>query len=316
MKKVLISLFAVAAMVSCSNDELVELNQQAIAFGDNFIENSTRADYSQAANKVQRFKVYGTATGTNDATVQIFNGVTISRPTGVVDGSDTAWTQEVGTAAQFWLPSVEYNFVAIVDGASTTTTLPETIPFTVTDGNGDLLYAKTTITTNANAVPTTGATANGLVPFTFGHLLSKVQFTVTNTIENYTIQVTGITVSGAAKEGTYTVSTDKWAQTGTTTTDDALTFGTTGEIVSGANAVASETRQILPVQQTLDITISYDIYFGGTKISSATKTGTITDQAFAKNTVYNIGATISGNQIQFTVEECDGFNPASGDINM
>ncbi len=311
MKKIIFALVAVAALASCSNEDVIELNRTAIAFGDNFIENSTRADYSQAANKVKSFKVYGTATGTNDATVQIFNGVTISRPTDVADGDDTAWTQTDG-APQFWLPSVKYNFVAIVDGESTTTTLPETIPFTVTDGNGDLLYAETAITTNTNAVPGVGVTTKGLVPFTFGHLLSKVQFTVTNTIENYTIQVTGITVSGAAKEGTYTVSTGNWAQNGSTSTE--LTFGTTVKIADGANAVASETRQILPVNQTLGITINYDIYFGDTKISSASKTGNIT-QAFAKNTVYNIGATISGNQIKFTVTECAGFT-ADAEITM
>ena len=71
MKKILFAVFALAALASCTNNEVIELNQQAIAFGDVFVDNATRADYSQAGKLVGSFKVYGTA---ND--VLIYNGIT------------------------------------------------------------------------------------------------------------------------------------------------------------------------------------------------------------------------------------------------
>lgn len=293
MKKIFFAVLALAAMASCSKEYIVAENKQAIAFGEAFVDNGTRADYSQLNKPVEAFKVYGTLTGSYGNTVQIFNGADVTKPdnyynneTGVY--SEVAW---ICTETQYWVPNATYQFAAIVDGvAETTTTLPEKIKFTVADGTGnkDLLYA-----TAEASVDNDGDPNVDLVAFSFNHLLSKVMFTVNSNIgAGYSIKVTGITVEGVAEKGIYTVDGGTWAQDGNTTT--TLTFGSEG---------AYETRQILPVAQTLNVTISYDIYFGGTKISAATKSGEIA-KTFAKNTVYNIVATITmTNEIEFTVKE-------------
>ena len=288
MKKIFFALFAVLAMVSCSNEEVIEVNREQIAFGEVFVDNATRADYS-TDKTVEAFKVYGTVSGT-----QIFNGANVTR------GSKTngeAWGCD--GAAQYWLPSSTYNFAAIVDGAATATTaLPATIPFTVADGAGnlDLLYATATVTTDPNATPT-GVNTNGVVAFDFSHLLSKLQFKIVNET-NQKYQVTLIKVTGAKEDGLYTIGTSTWA----TTTEDtvpSLTFGT-ATVAGGATVAASEARQILPVAQTLAVTINYDVYDASdNKVGSLTKEGTITE-TFAKNTVYTVTATISGKAINFT----------------
>lgn len=293
MKKILCAVLALAAMASCSKEYIVAENKQAIGFGEAFVDNGTRADYSQTNKPVEAFKVYGTLTGSYGNTVQIFNGANVTKPSGNyfnggVYDSTVAWLCD---QTQYWVPNAAYKFAAIVDGvAETTTTLPEKIKFTVADGTGnkDLLYA-----TAEASVDNDGDPNVDLVAFSFNHLLSKVMFTVNSNIgTGYSIKVTGITVEGVAEKGIYTVDGGTWAQDGNTTT--TLTFGSEG---------AYETRQILPVAQTLDVTIYYDIYFGGTKISAATKSGTIT-KTFAVNTVYNIVATITmTNEIEFTVKE-------------
>lgn len=299
MKKIFCAVLALAAMASCSKEYIVAEDKQAIGFGEAFVDNGTRADYSQKGKPVEAFKVYGTLTGSYGNTVQIFNGADVTKPTnnyfdnGVYDSTE-AW---ICTQTQYWVPNASYKFAAIVDGvAETTTTLPEEIKFTVKDGtdNKDLLYATAEASVNNNGVVTTGTNAKGLVAFSFNHLLSKVMFTVNSNIgAGYSIKVTGISVTGVAQDGIYTVGADTpWTKDGDATT--TLTFGKEG---------AYETRQILPVEQTLNVTISYDIYFGGTQISAATKSGTIT-KTFAVNTVYNIVATITmTNEIKFTVEE-------------
>lgn len=309
MKKIIFALAALATLASCSNDEVIEIDRKAISFGETFVDNATRADYSSGV-VVDAFKVYGTVTG-NGNTVQIFNGDNVTNPTGTTGSYGAAWNC---TNVQYWVPSATYKFAAIVDGEATATTaLPVTIPFTVTDGNGDLLYATADVVTNTNAEPTSGVNPAGIVAFDFEHLLSKLQFTITNgtqLAEKYSYTVTGITVTGVAKQGTCTVAGKAWAKDGDTTT--SLTFGTTTAIAGGSNAVASETRQILPVEQTLAITITYDIAFNGTIIATgATLSGTIPARSYAANTVYNINATITGTQIDFTLGTVGGWATGS-----
>lgn len=299
MKKMFFALFAVLAMVSCSNEEVIEVNREQIAFGEVFVDNATRADYS-TDKTVNAFKVYGTVSGT-----QIFNGANVTR------GSKTngeAWGCD--GAAQYWLPSSTYNFAAIVDGvASDTAGLPAEIPFTVADGAGnlDLLYATATVTTDPNATPS-GVNTNGVVAFDFSHLLSKLQFNIVNET-NQKYQVTSISVTGAKEDGLYTIGTSAW----TTTTEDTvpLTFGT-ATVLGGATVAASEARQILPVAQTLNVTITYDVFDASdNKVGSLEKEGTITE-TFVKNTVYTVTATISGTAINFSFNTVNGWTTGSG----
>lgn len=287
MKKMFFALFAVLGMVSCSNEEVIEVNREQIAFGEVFVDNATRADYS-TDKTVNAFKVYGTVSGT-----QIFNGANVTRGS---KANGEAWGCE--GAAQYWLPSSTYNFAAIVDGVATATTgLPATIPFTVADGadNLDLLYATAEVTTDEDAVPT-GVNTNGVVAFDFSHLLSKLQFNIVNET-NQKYQVTSISVTGAKEDGLYTIETSAW----TTTTEDTvpLTFGN-ATVDGGATVAASEARQLLPVAQTLNVTITYDVLDASDAVvGTLTKTGTITE-TFVKNTVYTVTATISGKAINFT----------------
>lgn len=290
MKKMFFALFAVLAMVSCSNEEVIEVNREQIAFGEIFVDNATRADYS-SGETVEAFKVYGTVSG-----AQIFNGANVTR-----DGKENNVAWDCDGDAQYWLPSSTYNFAAIVDGAAATTdALPATIPFTVADGAGnlDLLYATATVTTDANANPTTGVNGNGVVAFDFNHLLSKLQFNIVNET-NQKYQVTSISVTGVAQDGIYTVGTGTWAKNGDATT--TLTFGN-ATVAGGATVEASASRQLLPipVAQTLNVTITYDVLDASDAVvGSLEKTGTITE-TFVKNTVYTVTATISGKAINFT----------------
>ena len=46
MKKLFIAMLAVAAVTACAKDEPISVDRQAIGFGNPFVENSVRADYS------------------------------------------------------------------------------------------------------------------------------------------------------------------------------------------------------------------------------------------------------------------------------
>ena len=299
MKKVLFALFAVAAMVSCSNNEVIELNREQIAFGDTFVDNATKADYS-TGKVVEGFKVYGTVTA-NSNTMQVFNGADVTRD-GKADGE--AWNC---TTTQYWLPSAAYSFAAIVDGEAATQNngLPKTINHAVADG-ADLLYttATVTVTTNDTATPITGVNGNKVVAFNFTHLLSKLQFTIANAT-NQTYKVKSILVENVAQNGVYSVDGGTWAAGDAGEVE--LNFGTADVPAASAGVVASNTHQILPLEQTLNVTITYAIMNGEDELGTMTKSGSITE-TFAKNTVYNVTATLSGTAISFSLGTIDEWN--------
>lgn len=304
MKKILFAVLALATMASCSNEYTVDYNKEVIAFGETFVDNATKADYN-AGNHVTAFKVWGTATGTHTGAtaVQIFNGDDVKNTDGTttVDYNGVWFCDNV----QYWVPNAEYEFAAIVDGvAETTSTLPATIKHTVVTGNEDLLYATATASVN-NAGTVTGLTdGTNLVPFTFDHLLSKVYFTITEDAPaGYDFKVTSIAVSGIENKGVYTIAGETWAK-------DAASTKITLDF-------ASDSHQILPLEQTLNIVVTYDTEYNGQKVSTATKSGEINGYTFKANTSYNVAATLSlEKEIKFTVDTVNGFTAAGSDFDI
>ena len=180
MKKIFIAIVALAAATACSNDELVSVNQEAIAFDNAFINNSVRsvADPSLTASTLNDFAVFGFVEG-----AVLFDGVRVAKV-----GSDnaianddltkTAWKYE-GT--QYWIAGANYDFYAVapfnggwsVKTGTTPSNAGATLSFTTTDGNQDLLYAPIVTREGAN-------NDYSAVAFTFQHILSKVKFSFKN----------------------------------------------------------------------------------------------------------------------------------------
>lgn len=305
MKKILCAVLALAAMTSCSNDYTITESKQAIAFGEAFVDNGTRADYSDGTNEVEEFLVYGTVKGkyaSNAPEVYIFDGTTVERPTDLASGYDSteAW---ICNNVQYWVPNADYAFTAVVDGELSTD--HSKIEFTVADGNAnkDLLLATATASVDDDG-DVTGLT-NNLVAFSFDHLLSKLQFNQpTHNMAGYTVVVTGIKVANVLDKGVYTIDGGDWDEAADADADVELTFSP----VTGG----FETRQILPLEQTLTVTVNYDVMIGSDKISEVVKTGTIPAQTYAKGYVYAITPQITAKEIQFTVEEVNAWTPAAG----
>lgn len=316
MKKILCAVLALAAMTSCSKEYTVDYNKQAIAFGEAFVDNGTRADYS-SGKTVTKFNVWGTVKGefTGAQSVYIFNGDEVKN-TGVVDGVNT--TAEYGEVwfcdnIQYWVPNTNYAFTAVVDGVLSAD--HSKIEHTVADGNAnlDLLLATATASVDEyGAVTGTYIGTNGLVKFNFNHLLSKLQFNQpTHNMAGYTVVVTGIEVANVLDKGVYTINGGTWAKAADAEADVELTFSP----VTGG----FETRQILPLEQTLTVTVYYDVMIGSDKISEVVKTGTIPAQTYAQGYVYAITPQISATEIQFTVEKVNGWTgydaDADGDVD-
>ena len=299
MKKLFIAIVALAAATACSKDDVISIDRQAIGFGNPFVENAVRADYS--GNLINSFKVYGTVTG-NGNTVALYNGATVTRGTATY-GSPFTCTQP-----EYWVPNCSYAFQAVVDGAIADGKIAYTVgQDSDNDGISDLLYATAAATTNATATPS-GDIANDCVVFTFEHLLSKVGFTFTNTTGGkYSYNVTGVSFTDHDSTGTYTIGAG-WDTT-VSKSATALSFGAPGVVASTTPVSAPTTHQIIPGTQTLKVTINYDIYYDGKNVSPNLSVTEDLEYPFAKNTAYNIAVELPapGQPIQFSVAATNGI---------
>lgn len=303
MKKTLIAIMTIAALAaSCNKAEVIEVNRQAITFGEAFVDNATKADYS-SGKALTAFQVWGTVTG-NSNTVNLYNGAEVTGKVG-----DPVWSCN---QTEYWVPSCSYSFIAIADATSVTApadnkNMPTEIGYTVA-ANKDLIIATATATTDESAAPTPA----GPVSFTFNHLLSKVLFSFEYGVENntkYAFNIKDVTISGLTAKGKYAIN-GTWAADGAETT--SLSFGTgTANVASGVSATSTASHQILPLTQTLSVTVTYDIiYDGPTIMTGETQTATLSNQAFEANKVYSINVKMPapGAKIEFSVTSVGGFS--------
>jgi hypothetical protein len=291
MKKIFFAVVALAAMSSCSKDQTVaEAPQQEIQFGNVFVDNATRVDYSNA-DALQGFTVYGTVTGTA-GTVALFNGdgATVTRNNAAYN---VAWTC---SESEYWIPGAAYKFAAVVDAtASVEGGLPTTLT-TIADNDmnlKDMLYAEVSV----EGTKVT-ATYDELVKFTFSHLLSKVKFTVTSNADgDYYHTVTGIKVSNF-KTGTYTINGGTWAGTGS----KAVEFAEIANVKSTDTKGKSNADMLLvPTTGSYTVTFTVNIYKGGELFGTETINKTV-DTNLLKGNAYNFTIACSvGNPIEFSV---------------
>ncbi|MBO7265137.1 MAG: fimbrillin family protein [Alistipes sp.] len=196
MKKILLSLAAVAMLAACSKeDTLVQQAPEAIGFDNAFVENSTRSvnDPSfDADNMFSDFAVYGFVEGAT-----LFDGTRVAKADLATDQTKTGWEYE-GTV--YWIAGAKYNFNAVApltDGGWTKTAATKdatTLSFT-NNGTTDLLYAY--------AAEEGKVSGNPLVAFTFRHTLSKVKFSFENAYNasNATIKVRDVKITDAYAAG-------------------------------------------------------------------------------------------------------------------
>ena len=313
MKKILLSVFAVAALASCIQNETIN-PQTPIGFGDAYVQNTTKTIY-EGETKVESFKVWGTVTPNGGAALPLYEGATVTRNS---KEYGVAWDCDV---TRFWTPGCDYNFYAVVDADNFAATsvkadkgVVKSIDFTAT-GSNDLLYSTETTTSKPRLAQP--ADDGALVKFAMKHLLSRIQFTFVNGVTlkpgdkaAYTFKVTTLSISGLWTQGKYTIATPKWERVGS----ESLDLSFVGNYETGA---ASEGKVIIPGNQTLTISYGYEVYFDNdtTDDIEATKmyeTTTPVEKSltynFAENTAYNITATLTaGTEIQFSIESVGEF---------
>ena len=302
MKKLFVSIIAVAALAACAKEELVGVNQEAISFDRAFVGNSTRAtdpSYGTTNNPLTTFKVWGTVTGT-EGPVAIFADDTVS---GEV-GPNSEWN--CTTKTQYWITGATYEFAAVVDGTVVTENgLPKTITYDA-NGSTDLLYARSKQYVGL-------ASNNPKVAFEFKHLLSKVKFTLENTtpagdkIGAYTYTLTDVQITNAITKGTYTVAdtfnseNKTYTVAGSWASNEAkgMTFESIVGVTNNSSAESANEKLVIPMTDAA-VSCNVNIYYGG-KLITTTPASTIV--TLAPGNAYNFKVSTGlNNPIKFTVE--------------
>ena len=276
MKKLFLSVFAIAALASCMQDETLGAAQREnIVFENAFVDNTTKAiDPSittNGENAISTFQVWGTTQGDHkDAKiVPIFADVEVEKTADV-------WGY-ANNLTQYWIDGNKYNFAAVVNGQNVQVGdnfLPKTIEYTA-NGTTDLLYARST-----NDIPGK-ASGNGKVGFTFSHLLSKAVFTFTNTSLDNTKNlyvVEDIKITGLNKVGVYTVGSG-WAFSGTETIDykfgnivvvaEDSAEGAAAAVVGATPYKSNFERLLIPGTHTVTISCTIKLYLNGDATTDA-----------------------------------------------
>lgn len=178
---------AALAFASCTQNEVLDVNEnRAIGF-DAFVGKPTKA---LETNTLSKFYVFGAYSddGTISGDPNVFNNVEVS---------GSPWMTQNQTA--YWINDKKYKFAAysnenskIEEATFTNGTL--TIPYTV--GTNDLVAS--------NIVSQNGSTTTA-VDITLNHILAKVKFTFTNKLASgYKIAISELEIASVPNEGTYT----------------------------------------------------------------------------------------------------------------
>lgn len=289
MKKLFITALAVLGLAACSNDWIVDQSYSVINFGSAFVENSTRAalDTTYNTGRLKSFQVYSTITTSSNGVANIFNGE-------IVKNNGTAqqpvWQYDVENT-QYWIPGNTYKFWAIVDGnvenatAVTATESDKYVPtkISITDASKqqDILAAYEQFAYESG---------EKTIYFTFKHLLSKVKFTVKNTIttdNGYSVMAKNIKIVNAAKAADYVITneailTGTWNINGSevyplafgnATATGVLAGGDAQDIQFGMSAESNWDRLLIPATaKSYVMTFDYELYKDGVLIDSHVKT--------------------------------------------
>lgn len=291
---------AVAALASCTNEEVVDMPQsRAIQFGT-FVNHSTRSSVTETTkDNLSKFFVfgnYGEGTWT-----PVYTNVEVD---GGKVGDQSVW-QPIQTA--YWKANEKYRFGAYSDGTTQNKNVEfkaaeQKLLFTnyTADNTKDLIVAISNVTSNSDV------TANTPVGLSFYHMLSQVKFTFTNTDSpDYIMKIENIKVNAVkTTKGTATYGEEKptivW-ETASAPKED-YDFGTIEDIAESVSGDShSKTCFVIP-QGNTDLTVSFTAIFsdGTGEIARNNFTGKLNYQGETENTIK--GQWTPGFKYNYTVE--------------
>lgn len=307
MKKILFLAMAAAAMVSCSqNEEFENAGKQAEIKFQSLVKAGTKATVITTGT-LDKFAVSAYNTGATETGAKLSDPF-INNKTVSYDQNAVKWN--IADGPYYWPMDDNVQFFAYLNVDGATYSL-----------DADASYPQVAYTIAATAADQKDFVvaklegqkkAEGAITLPFTHALTQVNFSVKAGNEKLTYKVTGIKISGLYSAGIYSFDKGEWTTTGAA--DASYTYPlsiTEADVtVTGAEAksltITNGALMLLPQAMTAstNITISYEVYNGGTKIDALTDSkielNGKTDWAAGTNIRYTLTLSSEGATIDFT----------------
>lgn len=251
MKRIIFGAMAAAALLACSQEQVIELNRANDEISFSVVaENQTRAAAVYCANNLlPEFNV--AATYTKEGTTQWYF------QNDNIEFVDDAWVNQ--TTTRYWADGGTLDFYAIYNGTMNMTAIDETpaaptvdfTPDTDVTKQLDLLYAVTTGKTKSSEA----------VALNFRHALSQIEFKAKNTNEQLYVEITGVKVGQTPGKGVFTypsVNTDDNFVDHTQTSTHSYTTGTWTSETPTDYAVSFNTVAVVGNSTPVGLTLSSD----------------------------------------------------------
>ena len=220
MKKYLFLALGVAALTSCSSDEVTELNQGNEIKFSVVADNDSRAHTVYCNNNLpQSFTLYAKYTKDGGTAQNFIPGEEFSTTDYIT------WTSAEG-ATRYWPEDGSLDFFAVKNASlgADYRTIAAFTPAEKAKDQTDLIYAVATGKEKAASID-----ANQAVALNFRHALSQIEFQAKNTNPRLYVEITGVKVGLAKKTATYTLPTTSTDGNLETHENGAKTDGTRGE---------------------------------------------------------------------------------------
>ena len=310
---------AALAFASCTQNEVLDVNEnRAIGF-DAFVGKPTKAVTDLTGSTLSKFYVFGDFE--NGASI-VFDNTEVNGADGG-SGSGKTWTP---ADQAYWTTGKTYQFGAYSDGNNGLTKDSQ-----VSFANGTLTISGYSVDDSKDLIAATKEVLcnNGdeTVDLSFKHLLSKIKFTFSTTAvpTAYKLEVTSITFDGI-KTGAGCTFANNAIVTGWSGTNGTYTVPTLGDYaVEGGEAT---TQDILVIPQDNNITATITIKMSDEKTGNAlveskvftASLATTTEAKWKPGFVYNYSAEINPDdineqmkEIKFTVTSVEGWD-ANGEV--
>lgn len=260
---------AIVALSSCTQDEVLNVNENRVISFESHVNKSTRAVTETETAALQKFFVYGYY-----GTTTVFDGIPVTKD-GVNwkynGGVHTPWT---GGNYYFGAYASTNNAAAALSNVSFTGGKLTIGDYTVNDAE-DLVVAWANVNNS-------GLT-NPKVALDFKHTLSKVVFELTNaSTENLSMKLTDIKITvNTNGDCSYDGATLAW---GDVKTSAELTFNGTTANISKGTAHTTKEHLVIPGQATASITAAFTAEFYNDS-----------DQLIDTKEFTNVALTVDGN---------------------
>lgn len=289
---------AALAFASCTQNEVLNVNENRAINFDGFVGKPTKAAVN-SVDDLTAFQVFG-GYGTNDALnyVNVYDDVAVTRSGNA--GSYT-WTP---AETKYWQQGYTYTFNAYAPALGNGTASVDANGVTITDfvardGETDLLIAETKTVDATIAIP------SDAVQFTFNHVLSMIRFTFSTTLEDVNITISDLTVKQVPNKATYTAAANNNGSWGTVSESQDYSLSmkdaqqpAQDKVITTAQSQNSSEKIVIPQSFTTGLTVEFDLNAtGALTLTNKHHTVTLPTAQWEKGKRYNYNAEITKDNI-------------------